>query len=94
MPSLSTIPTTKHLIDLMQEGKLHPEGFLDILEMRLEEDPESITSEDLHDLYRSDRLTPEEYAAHEKSWPDDVSEVDPQDELEGLVESYGREPLE
>lgn len=93
MTRQSTIPSTHFLIELMHEEKLHPEGFLDILEERLDNEPESITSEDLFDLYRSGRLTADEYVAHENSWPDEISEVDSQSELDSLVESYGYEPL-
>lgn len=94
MGSQSTIPSTQMLIELMQAGKLHPEGFLDILEKRLEEDPALVTPEDLFDLYRSGRLSEEEYVSYDQSWPDDISDIEPLDDVESVAEQYGRELLE
>lgn len=88
MCCMSRIPTTGFLIDLMQEEKLHPDGFLDILEKKFREDPDSLVAEDLYDLYRSGRISKSEYVSHEKSWPDDESEAEPQSELRSLTEVY------
>lgn len=84
------IPHQGFLHDLMREGKLHPDGYLDIIEQRLERVPESITSEDLHELWTSDRLTDEEYVSFDKSWPDSISELDDMRDDHSTKEFYER----
>ena len=79
-------PTRKHLIDLMQDGKLHPKGYLKILELRLEEGEgcEYVSKRGLYDLYRSGMLSRQQY--------DDLvpgeTDVKPSDDLRSVTEQY------
>lgn len=75
----------------MHEQKLHPEGFLDILEKRYEEEPEVISKDDMWDLYRSGRISREEFLASDRTPHDENSRVPPQDEMDSLMENYGFE---
>ena len=80
------IPTISMLVDLLHEGKLTTEGYLDILEKRLEVDSELIGKDDLRDLWRGGRLTDEEYISFDKSVPDTKSELP---NMDSLKDFYG-----
>lgn len=88
----SKISTTKQLVQLMQAGKLHPDGFLDILEWRLEESRESVNSDDLYDLWRSGRLSDAEFVEFSGTGYDDVEKL-PKN-VDPLQATYDVEPLE
>jgi hypothetical protein len=88
-PRTPQIPSQRKMIELLRSGDLSPNGYLDILETRFEEAPETLVAEDLWDLLRSERISEEAYLAADRSWEDDPSELPPEEERESIQEVYG-----
>lgn len=82
------VPTSGQLIDWMNEGQLSPENYIDILEARFEDVPESLESRDLWDLLRSGRISKSTYLNNEKITEDSEDEIPPEDEWRHVRASY------
>lgn len=82
------IPSSGMLVELHRKGDLSTKGYLDILEKRFEEIPESVHPEDLWDLLRSERISEQTYLEADRSWEDEKSELPLKEEREPIKEVY------
>jgi len=89
-PRTRQIPSQRKINELLRSGDLSPKGYLDILETRFEEAPETLVAEDLWDLLRSERISEEAYLAADQSWEDAPADLPPEEERESIQEMYGQ----
>jgi len=84
------IPSQRKMNELLHSGDLSPKAYLDILETRFREAPETLVAEDLWDLLSSERISEEAYLTANQSWEDDPADLPPEEERESIQEMYGQ----